>query len=503
MKIVSVIVLILASVAAHGADIYFASSAAGSANGTSCANAYARTVFNTNNSNWTPGNTLHLCGTFTAAANADSYLQMQASGTSGNPITIKWESGAIVQAPYFSDAHGGIDMNGKNYITLDGGSNGIVQNTANGSGLTYQQQSMLIGGLGSNDTIKNLSILNVYVHTSGDANGGSNYGILARGSSNTVIGPGDTFTQGDVCFIFEWNGGESNLTINGDSFSGCNQDIEMGPTAGGSFTNVTVSNNTATNWANWDDAGDDYHHNFFHPFTNVVGASLVGTLQIYNNRAVGDIGTTSTSMLFIENNNGGAGGTMGAWYIFNNVFDKTNANVPTSSGLVAPLSDNGYLVNNTFIDAGGTGGNAYICFHSYGTGWTFENNIQIGCGSYIYLQGAALTANYNDYYGAASPQWIYHSTYDTTLASWRTSCSCDAAAIGTNPNLTGAYVPNSGSPVIGAGVNLTSLGIAALDTDQAGTARPSTGAWDIGAYQYSGSPASSPAPAYMLLGQVR
>ena len=42
----------------------------------------------------------------------------------------------------------------------------------------------------------------------------------------------------------------------------------------------------------------------------------------------------------------------------------------------------------------------------------------------------------------------------------------------------------SGSAAIGKGANLTSLGITALNSDAAGTARPSSGGWDIGAFQY-------------------
>jgi len=41
----------------------------------------------------------------------------------------------------------------------------------------------------------------------------------------------------------------------------------------------------------------------------------------------------------------------------------------------------------------------------------------------------------------------------------------------------GDYRPNAGSPLIGAGANLTSLGIGALNSDYAGSARPAVGAW--------------------------
>ncbi len=61
--------LALCTGVAKANDIYIAQSAAGSANGSNCANAYAATFFNTA-ANWGsgankigPGTTVHLCGT--------------------------------------------------------------------------------------------------------------------------------------------------------------------------------------------------------------------------------------------------------------------------------------------------------------------------------------------------------------------------------------------------------------------------------------------------------
>ena len=53
------------------------------------------------------------------------------------------------------------------------------------------------------------------------------------------------------------------------------------------------------------------------------------------------------------------------------------------------------------------------------------------------------------------------------------------------PKLNADGTPQTGSPVIGLGANLTSLGLAGLLTDKAGHARPSSGTWDVGAYQYT------------------
>lgn len=360
-----------------------------------------------------PGTTAHLCGTFTGAAGS-TLLTFNGSGTSTTPITLKWESGAVLQAPYFSAATYAINGSGASYVVLDGGTNGIIQNTANGTGLAYQQSSTLVGGFGSNFQVKNLSFLNVYQHTINDPNGDGAWGLRLQGQSNVTVGPNNTFTQCDVCVMDDWtNANNSNLTIYNNSFSGSNQDIQAGFYPAGTFTNVYIYGNTATNWVNWDEPGNGYHHNFVHLFTNLSGASLTGNLWIYNNQAIGDIGSHATSLIYFENNNGGTGGSISPPYVFNNVLYKTNANVPTSTGIISMLGFNGgYILNNTIEDAGGTGNDAYNCINIYQTGWTVKNNIETGCGTYIYQQGSSITASNNDYYGAASPQWIFGSSYE-------------------------------------------------------------------------------------------
>jgi hypothetical protein len=65
-----------------------------------------------------------------------------------------------------------------------------------------------------------------------------------------------------------------------------------------------------------------------------------------------------------------------------------------------------------------------------------------------------------------------------------------------NPKVADAMYPFSGrydyrpstaqAIVVGAGANLTSLGIPELNQDRVGNPRPADGPWDIGAYQYSG-----------------
>jgi hypothetical protein len=482
--------------------VFIAATSSGANDGSSCANAKALSYFNTSG-NWSgsptgiqigPDTTVHLCGTFTASAGANSYLQFQGSGTSGHPIILKWETGAIVQAPYFAFTNGGLDLNGKSFITIDGGTNGILQNTANGTGLTYQQDTALIAGLGNSVTITNLSMLNVYQHTIGDNAGGGTQGfafaVYVPSASNLTVGPNNSFTQCNVCVKYGFEGGEHDLIITGNNFSLSNQAIEMGPDNVGVkvMTNVQVDHNTYTPSRNWDNTLNYYHHNFFHPFTNTAGSSFTGSLQVFDNTASGDMGQHSTSMIFIENNNGGGGGSMGPWYIFNNTFNKTNSDSPSGSGVVALMSPNGFFLNNTIVQPNSNGANSWTSLNFYGgaTGWTVKNNIFSGGETQIGVQNpATLTADDNVYYGSITADgnsFAYHSTYTSSISTWRTACACDASSTTANPQLTSSLGIGAGSSAINLGANLTSLSITPLDSDLIGVARPGSGAWTSGAY---------------------
>ena len=84
---------------ASATNVYIAQTAAGTGDGSSCANAQAYTFFNTA-SNWGssadqigPGTMAHLCGMITMP------LTVQGNGSSGSPITIFFEPGAKISLP--------------------------------------------------------------------------------------------------------------------------------------------------------------------------------------------------------------------------------------------------------------------------------------------------------------------------------------------------------------------------------------------------------------------
>ena len=92
------------------------------------------------------------------------------------------------------------------------------------------------------------------------------------------------------------------------------------------------------------------------------------------------------------------------------------------------------------------------------------------------------------------------SSYYSSLASWQAACSCDANTLTSNPLVNSNGTLQAGSPAIGAGVNLTSLGITGLNSDANGVARPTSGAWDIGAYQYAAAPGFSMGSSFAIGG---
>jgi hypothetical protein len=145
----------------------------------------------------------------------------------------------------------------------------------------------------------------------------------------------------------------------------------------------------------------------------------------------------------------------------------------------------GVIFNNTIIGYGG-GHGILAAQNISAAGWTVKNNI------FMSLQYAEAPANatwlpdYNSLYNNTTAG--YNGGFYDTFASWQTALGgCpgtnhDCNSIATNPNLNANYTPKSNSPTVGAGVNLTSLGITALNSDKNGVARPASGAWDMGAY---------------------
>jgi hypothetical protein len=227
------------------------------------------------------------------------------------------------------------------------------------------------------------------------------------------------------------------------------------------------------------------------------------SVYIYNNRFEGPIGTCITGHIFLspETNDADSQGIIRSAYIFNNtgIVDGED-----SSGIFAVAGGSGHLiVNNTIVNTGSPAGACLswgkISEQTPARTLTFKNNAISGCTNLHRSDMSGLdtdvTADYNAYANCSGGNCWYAfvpgaiSTFSTYLAnSYGQDQHAVADLVGTLGLNALTWVPEVGSMTIGAGVNLTASctgALTALCLDKAGVARPSSGAWDIGAYQYA------------------
>lgn len=532
-------------------NIYIAQSAVGAANGADCNDAYAYTFFNTAG-NWGsgptqigPGTTVYLCGTITVPLN-NSGLIVQGSGTSGNPITIFFETNAILQSPAFNGcadgtangsfrAGGGIEINGYDYIIVDGGTNGIIQNTANGTSLANHQCSLGLEDKGDYNIVRNLTITNIYINqgsssSATDTAGGSTADLYVSATNfmqvcnNTLqyasIGAEINTYGSTITPTWPLPACSSNSFARGTVvfFNNILYDHHWQLYSGGAISTGAPSfyGNDISYWTDWFYPTSVYHMDGFF-FTGVSAATYFP--QIFNNYFHGDaIGGNCTAMLYLTDT-GHADATGQSANVFNNIFYGTGGTVNGCS-LVTTYQTPGNpkgpyaFYNNTFV-------NSAYSFQNYGASTSptiaFENNVfYAGSSAWFYVNQNAngyvfstTTFQSNDYYGGRTLAFGCFGgiPYGVAFPTWKSDCvsgggtGCDSASVTTDPRLagessfpTGGGLTTSGflllarSPAIGLGTNLTSLcsSIPPLCYDAAGNQRPTSGAWDAGAYQYVG-----------------
>ncbi|MDE1941075.1 MAG: peptidoglycan-binding protein, partial [Patescibacteria group bacterium] len=503
-----------------GTDIYVSQN--GSGTGTSCADPLPISWANAT-SNWGtsagqigPGVTLHLCGTFTGAAGA-TLLKAQGSGTAGHPITIKFEPGAVAAAPYWAGSNnpggGAIDISMKSYIILDGGTNGLIENTKNGTGLAYHADSVGVMAEGCEDCeIKNLTIADMYVHTSPSDTSVDQtqvIGIEFSGTNtsvhnNTIHDAG--WALGDVYNVGvllrggnDISGGDNDSLIYGNDIYNIDHGIWL---AGyGVAQTIKVFGNHIHDYANWDTTSNAYHHDGIHAFgwpATSTSFAKINDLWIYDNLFDGDPGNNVTGHVFLEGWNATSDPTpwtdsTGMLHFFNNIGVFPNGRL-TYNGIFAIMyaGSNFQIYNNTVVGSSPTAGGS-VCLGVASPNPTIKNNVIEGCNVLI---GSVTQIN--------NPSQIDYNTYgdcDNSYNCWwdlgpgtgdftkwlSISGGADAhSTYHSNIDLDSNYRPLAGSPAIGSALNLTGLGTAPLDSDIVGTARPASSAWDAGAYQ-SGS----------------
>lgn len=492
-----ILVVLVASSPLAAADIFFAQAAQGGNTGANCANAIALSSVT-----WVSPNTYHLCGTITGA------FTINASGASGlAQITLVFEAGGSIQMPAIPST-GAIIVTGRQFIVIDGGggscgyvsgadvtcTQGQIESTANGSGLANQVASVAIeAGSAQNVTVKGLRCGPLYLHTS---------------STDTTQSP-----PGPICVHFS-GGTVSNITIQNNTIDDCawclngnsavatiqNNEIynsDHGVALGGGNASIVINANHFHDWVNWDQSNHAFHHDGIHLFDQ-TGVTFNGATES-NNFFNGDQGVDVTAMIY--NEHAANTGVIQNITMYNNqgiAFTGRFSNVgwfafwktATGTGTTGAAYNNGVY---GFYSAGNGS-----CFGVSGwTSMTIENNSFAACQNQIGIDAAStITAvDYNSYddigtdsgLGGGANTFTWHGSIFASFTTWKTDCSCDSHGIFNslaNLKLNGSNGRQlSGSPVIGVGLNLTSLSITPLDSDILGNARPGGATpWDMGAY---------------------
>ncbi len=532
-KVISVLTLVAASllgVASANAKVFYISgTSTRTTGGSSCSDALSVAWFS-NFSSWgtashqiSAGTTVYLCGVFTGRPGQE-LLTVHGSGTASSPITIKFLPGAVLTAPYWPGS-GAIHMDNMSHIVVDGGTNGIIQNTANGTGRAYHANSIAVHAANCTGcTVQNLTIQNLYVRTSATdlAPTHAIHCVYWISSNSFTI---NHITCHDAAWAIAGNG--SNFVLeNSDIYH-----VDHGVASGGVGSNYSIHNNHFHDFANWDSPTNTYHHDGIHIW-GLNGGKLNGG-AIYNNTFDGDFGVNVTAHVYLQD-------SISHVAVYNNVFsapaNRTINAVWFAAGSTSLPggSATGNSAYNNSINAGGhrTGTALFIQSQLL---FTAVNNILSGGQSNITVQGGGTRSstgiNNNVYrdlfaeFGDANTFGLQGGIYHV-LSNWQAACRCDSASkliTGAQTTSFSATTGAAGTTVSGAGVtspdgatsDAVSLNVVATETtkdaelellstvgegnginlsdlatddlaplalDKNGVARPTAGPWNVGPF---------------------
>jgi hypothetical protein len=480
-------------------SVYISQSGAGAQNGTTAGNAYPVT-FLTTGGNWGSGGaqigagtTVFLEGAFTLDGIG---IPGAVGGSSGNPVIIKFDTGATISSPDQATTGYGIGLYHNNYIVIDGGgiTNGAIFCTANGYGLAHANNTVGIAITAcSNITVQNIAITNMYVPVQNQTPAAVGIGVWIHddGSGNGMVG----VTCSNVLFHDEYFGpllacGKiTNTLITGCQAYNCNWGVGAGDANSSSIlSGLVISNCYFHNWQAWNDPTDAAHHNAAYVYT-ANGGVATGIFLVGNVVGPGYGGGNQTAGFF-------ASGNVGNIWVVNNVFNNTDGTTVGNGFVTVGIYNDAAqytvnILNNDFI-----GGAAYQSGLAIdiGNGNQVHSPIYNVSNNIVIYQATAVAQQYaqyqnadgiddNLYYGnAASTEFVANNNGSggfLNQAAWQGG-GHDVHSQFANPLLGTAYIPQPGSAATGNGGDFHNL-IPALNYDALGNARPSVGAWTIGA----------------------
>jgi hypothetical protein len=464
----------LCGLQAQAKDVYIAQSGNGSQDASDCANAQSVAWYNSSAGQIAAGDTVHLCGTIS------SMLEPKDDGVPGAPITILFEKDAKISAPTFwitaRQFGSGINLDRRHFYVVDGGANGVIEATSNGTS-GANQYSYDISGVDTDHagdiTVRNLTINGMYRRTpySHDAN---KYGCGTWGGSMTGTNIFENNTVKDANCGVQWNtdnvqGGT--LVVRNNSISRISWGFASG---GGGTIHLQFYGNQIFDgyvWSGQIATGDGHFHNDpFHIWTT-SSRTTFQELAIYNNWIFGDWGDNTTGAFFFE--------------------------------CQGPANDCPALIYNNIVSAKSGFTNGAVAL-KYAERIRIFNNVFASPGNAIHIEVSTrfVDVENNLFYGVDTPTaFADDSTYGTVdyNAYWHTTAGRDPHRVTSNPQVNANYAPNPGSPLIGHGINLSSV----FSIDRAGNPRPPSGPWTIGAYEVASPANSKPAPPPSLTATPR
>lgn len=516
-------------------NLYFAQVAAGTANGSSCANALAFSYVNLS-TNWGTGvtqigsgTTMHLCGIISSTFIAPT---SQGTGT----ITLLLEPGASMQQ---AAAQSFIQVTSKtnSFIITGQAPCGFInrvfvpctesiKNTANGSPANFPNSVTNISAINTSNTtgsvtIQNLEIGPLYVHNDPNDSAFSNGAILANATTSDVMLGSLTIKNSyvhDTSWAITTNprqasatapNGPPVLTIANVEFSSNDHDIPLGSACDPSCYSIVIHDNHSHDHQNWNTISNAYHHDGIHIFNSWDQAS---STLIYNNLFDGVWNGNTTGPLF----NQVAIQNLSA---FNNVFICLAGSCPNDPIALWQYGGgpNQFLANNTFIQTGlpftsgpSSPNNSGVLMTNpnttagASTNVSFLNNIVDSAANEVSFNSQVMAANtttsgldynlYSNPIATGNRNFSWNGTSTDLFSTWQ-SLSGEGihSSLVATSNLDVTGKPQTGSLAIGAGTNLTSLCVGSLVPlckDYAGVNRPTTGAWDKGAFFVGGAPTS-------------
>ncbi|HUD46110.1 MAG TPA: hypothetical protein VMR33_04735 [Candidatus Baltobacteraceae bacterium] len=463
--------------------------------------------------NWEAGFTWDLVDTITNS------IFVLGGGAPGNPLTLYFESNAMMSAPIWDTApnYCAIDGQSHNDVVIDGGVNGVIQATECGSFLpisTYSCNGINLE-TGSRTTVKNLMIRNLWVRHQGDTNltgGGIGVSYSASNSGTNVVTNCVIHDAQIGVSIGYFPGANSNYSVVHCTITNCNWGVNSGDANSTSFLNgLTISGCTLADWQCWDDNyAYDSTHGYLYPYFHHNGVfvwtqngGLITNVSYIGNHVGPGYGNNSAGLF--------ASGAVCNALVYNNVLDGSDGTSPADAFVFLWGDGNrgpciGQIHQNTFAGAGN--GTAIELDASGATGtvaYYFTNNLISDMGAvtvnyYQLMLEEYFWNDYNLYYdiqpslngepantgfsisASSSAAYVNFSTLYSGQ-SWQ-SQGHDVNGQTINPQLNANFVPQN--PAIDAGANLTgvltSLGIPTAD--YAGNGRPALGPWAPGAFQF-------------------